>query len=171
MGALLTTDKVIELAFTRKIELKNIPSNIIESIQERYIRPMLGNDFFDALIASPSTYTTLLVYIKPILAYYVKLYLLPELFIKISNTGLNRIEGNNRKITSKEDFSIIETSTLKFIDVHTDRLTRYLNDNSANYPLYYKWKNPENRISISGGIIFEDNSNLLEDDDDYTMNL
>lgn len=166
MAALITKDKIIDLAFIRNIVIKQIPDKLTEAVQEKHVRPLLGDDLFEALLATPESYSTLIEYVEDVIAYYVKLYILPEITVKVADSGLNRIRGENRHESEKGDYDLIKSSTLELIQIHIDVLTRYLNDNQDIYLLYYKWKNPNNRIINIGGIIFEENSAFLDNDEE-----
>jgi len=170
MAALLTEAEVISNAFTRSQNLAiKIPDNILEPVQDKHIRPILGDDFYEAVVAAPSGYTDLVAFIKPVIAYFVKFYVLKDIAIDISTSGLNKIIGNNRQAGQAGDLGTVEQHALEMADVHSQRLTQYLNDNEDSFPLYYKWSNARNRITTAGGIIF-DRPNI-DEVDDYTINL
>lgn len=154
MAALLNKDEIVSIAFTRKIDIIKIPDKLIESVQNTHIMPVLGKALYDLVIASPLNYSLLIDYIKPIIAYYVKYYILPEIWLDISTTGINKINGNNRISGNSEEFNQALQSALNMANMMVSSLTLYLNDNETLYPDYTKWSNPDNRIKILGGIIF-----------------
>jgi len=168
MAAFLTKTEVVTLAFTRGVDTKKIEDGLIESIQEKHIRPILGNDFFEAVLATPGDYSTLLTYLKNVIAWYVRYYILPDVYLDISSTGVSQIQGRGRTNATGTQVSRAQDHALETVRLHINRLTQYLNDNSDDYPNYFLAGNADNRITIAGGIIFEDDSRLTEDDD-YTQ--
>ena len=82
MEKLIQISQVIDEAFTRSIGEGKFNKSVIETVQYKYLRPILGDDFFDAVLANPtsSDYITLLTYIKPVLAWYVKYHSLSDIF-------------------------------------------------------------------------------------------
>ena len=168
---LLTLDKIISYAFTRDIQTDKIKNEIIEAVQERHILPILGEDFYDAIVAAPTSYSAVVDLIKPIVAFFVKYYVLPEIFAEISTTGVNILTGQNRSRASEGEVNELRNTALEMAAMHIRRLTKYLDDNSESYPLYYKTSNADEKIEIAGGIIFEKKVDDTDDTDDYTINL
>ena len=167
MADICTKAEVITMAFTRPITEARIKDGIINAVQQKYIMPILGEDFYDDVILTPASYTTLLAYLKPIVAHYVRYMMLPELLVEDSNTGLNKIPGNNRTAGTTEDLGSKRQNALDIAQIYTTALTKYLDDNSSTYPLYYEGQNPDNMVNISGGIITR---NELSDIDDFYSN-
>jgi len=168
--ALITADEIIGQAFSRDVSTEKIKSNIIEAVQLRHILPIVGEDFYDAIVAAPSSYTAIVDLIKPALAYFVKYYVLPEIYVEVSTTGVNVLTGQNRSRASEGELNDLRNTTLDMAFASIRRLSKYLDDNSDSYSLYYKAKNADETIKIAGGIIFED-PDLDSDDDDYTQDL
>ena len=82
---LITAAQVIELSFSNlSTDPTLIKAQMIRATELQYIKPAVGEDLYDLLIAEhSSTYTGLnqtLVetYLQPALAYYVKLKMLPD---------------------------------------------------------------------------------------------
>lgn len=163
MADLITTTEVIALAFQRPVNKDRIEDALINAIQVRYILPVLGEDFYDAVIAAPGSYTDLVAYLKPIIAYYVKFHILPDISIDVANTGVNKVPGHNRQSGTTEDLGMVKQSTLDTALMYVSAMTKFLDDNYADYPLYYSGSNPDNKIDIAGGII----SKTVEIDDFY----
>ena len=167
MAALLTLSEIEKLAFSRQVEI-SLTDKDIEAIQLDKLKPILGEDFYNEVVASPSTFSTLLTYIKPFISYCVKLQVLPVVFIQLSTTGANKVQGNNRNAANTEEYGIVEEQTRKMIILHSGLLTTYLNDNEASYSNYKKGSNLANQVEILGGIIFE--KKVTDNDDDYFIN-
>jgi len=152
---ILTRDEVVILAFDRRINLVKIPDTLINVIQEKHIRPILGDDFYDAVIETPGTYSELIDLLKPLISFYVKYYILPNIYMEIADTGLNQIAGQNRNVSRDADLFMMRAATLDVCTLHSNAVYQHLKDNRDDYPLYKHWKNPQKKIVIAGGIIFE----------------
>lgn len=154
MTDLITKEEVITLAFQRPISTTKIPEGLINSIQVQHLKPALKKDFYNAVIAAPQTYDTLVDLIKPALAAFVKFYILPEIYNDISNSGINKIPGINRAAGTNEDLGSARQIALDQANLAMAAVTDYLNDNATNYPLYSPGGDPNNKVIIAGGIIF-----------------
>lgn len=169
--ALLTQAEIITLAFTRDIETDKIKDGMILAVQQRHIMPIVGEDFFDLIVATPTSYSAVVDLIKPIVAYFVKFYVLPEIHAEISTTGVNIITGQNRATVTDGKVKELQNLALDTAGMHIRRLSKHLDDNSDSYPDYFKGKNADEKIKIAGGIIFEDPKMGEDEEDDYTINL
>ena len=84
--------------------------------------------------------------------------------------GLAQIQGQNRQQADKGDLATMQNHFLDRAEMYAKRLAKYLDDNSSSFSLYSKGDNPVEKISVYGGIIFEETT--TEDDDyDYTIDL
>lgn len=152
---LMTKDEVLAFAFSRTINLKKIPDSLINSVQEKHIRPILGDDFYEAVIAVPTSYTALTPYLEPIIAYFVKYYILPDILIEMSDTGINQIAGQNRQVADSNALELMRQAAIETAQIRISTLNKYLYDNQTLYPLYYHTANPSYSVEIVAGIIFE----------------
>jgi hypothetical protein len=171
MSALMTASEVISAAFDRAVEEGKIQEALIEAIQQKHFVPVLGEDFYDAIIADTVTYAAVIAKLKPPLAYMVKYYVLPEIFSEASTTGIGFIEGPNNRKASREELADQQKAALDAYSLLMNVLRKYLDDNSSSYPLYYPAVDPEEQIIEAGGIIFEKNikDDFYSDDDDYWL--
>jgi hypothetical protein len=165
MAALLTDSEVLTLAFARDIDISRIPSGLTEAIQLKHLKPILQSDFYDALIAAPTSYTSLIAKIKPYLAHMVKYYIIPDMYVESTNSGVNRMQGSNRQNANSSELGILLDQVLKLADLFLDQLNEFLWDNRANYPLYSHSNNRSANIEVAGGIIFEKTSSYNIDND------
>ena len=171
MANFMTKDEVISKAFTRKIQVQRIPDDLIDLMQFKYIRPILQDDLYDAIVADNSSYSALLEIIKPCLAYYCKYELLPEVWVDISPTGVNKTQGRNKTSGNPEEYGTVRQATWEMALMYANKLSKYLDDNTDTYSDYNISANPANKAKIIGGIIFEGNVRDLSGDDDYTQYL
>lgn len=153
--ALVTKSEVIAGAFTRTIQESRIPTDLLTVAQYKYIRPILGEDFYNAVVAAPSSYTALLVYIKPVINWYVRYMVLPELRVELSDLGANTININGATPLTDEGFAAIRDQTLIVAESKVQELNDYLDDNASLYPLYYKSKNSSENCRLTGGIVMK----------------
>lgn len=156
----------VPVVFNREIEEKKVHDDLIESVTERHIRPILGADFYDDVVANPSDYVTLKTYLVPVVANYVKYYILPEIRSEISTAGLNTIVGQNKQPVTIADLESVRQSVLEEARMQGQRLHKFLEANKDTYTLYVPAANPMNQVQIVGGIIF-DKGQEYEDIDDY----
>jgi hypothetical protein len=153
MAALITKNEFIQAAFTRQISESRIPTDYLEVVQHKYLKPILGADFYDALVAAPSSYTALLSYVKPVLYYYLKYMILPELRNEISDLGTNTIQVSGATPLTDEGFAAQRDQCLVVAEDKVRVLNEYLEDNYTLYPLYYKGLNVSEKCRIVGGIV------------------
>jgi hypothetical protein len=153
--ALISKTEFISAAFTRQISESRIPNDLLEVTQHKYLKPILGADFYDALVASPSSYAALLVYVKPVLFWYMKYLILPELRNEISDLGVNTIQVNNATPLTDEGFAAMRDQALVIAEDKVRVLNEYLEDNYTLYPLYYKGLNASENCEIRGGIVMK----------------
>ena len=165
MAALLTDNEILTLAFAREIDVKRVPTGLVEALQLKHVKPILQKDFYNALIAAPTSYTSLVAKIKPYLAYMAKYYILPDIYVESSNSGVNRIQGNNRQNANSSELGLLLDQTLKLADIFLDQLNEFLYDNQTDYPLYVHSLNKSAGIEIVGGMIFEKTDDYNIDND------
>lgn len=153
MAALISKNDFIQAAFTRQISESRIPNELLEVVQHKYLKPILGADFYAALVASPSSYAALMVYVRPVLYFYLKYLVLPELRNEISDLGTNTIQINGATPLTDEGFAALRDQALIIAEDKVRVLNEYLEDNYTLYPLYYKGLNASEKCWIVGGIV------------------
>ena len=153
--ALVTKAEIISAVFTRQVSESRIPTDYLEVIESKYILPVLGKDFYEAVVASPSTYATLMGYVKPVIYWYAKYMILPELRYEVSDLGTNQINVNNASPLSDEGFALVRNQALIIAEEKLRILNRYLEDNYTSYPLYNRGLNVSENCDIVGGIVMK----------------
>lgn len=156
----------VPVVFSREVEEEKIQDDLIESVTQRHIMPILGEDFYDDVVANPLNYTTLKTYLLPVVANYIKYYILPDIHSEVSTAGINTITGQNKQPVPVESMEVVRQSTLDAAHLQAQRLLKYLTDNEDSLPLYVPGANPQNQVNIAGGMVF-DNRQDYEDIDDY----
>jgi len=156
----ITVSEVLSIAFRRdNVDKKNIPSDFIEMCEENYIRPALGDTLFDRLnTSSPSPAftaqeTAVLSKIKKPLAYYVKHEVLPELSVKISNSGMSIINSHQAEAGDAKARSEMRQATLRTAEQFMLLVKRYLEDNKDDLSNFKSGEDSHNEYKMHGGII------------------
>ena len=168
--SLITKSEVIAIAFTRTINESKIPAYLISSVEEKHIRPLLGDDFFEAVIAAPLSYSALVPYLKNIIANYVKFYILPDIYQEVTDMGINVTQGMNRQVSDKNGLEYTRQNTLDIAKMLINTCEKYLFDNQTSYPLYTSGSAAMNNIVIAGGIIFKKHEEFNSSDEEDEAN-
>lgn len=94
---LITQEKVIELAFNRDIGEAKIKDSDIQAAQWKYLKPILSRELYEDLVNNPTstTYTDLMKFIEPALAYYVKYVVLEEVLFDVTARGGFQLGAND----------------------------------------------------------------------------
>jgi uncharacterized membrane protein len=171
MANLITAAEVITYAFDRSVDTTKIKDTDIKAAEVKHILPMLGEDFYDAVVADQTTYATLIGYIKPVLAYWVAFYIMPRLWVETGTVGMARIQGQNRAVATNGEYEKARAAKQELAQLNTKTLTKYLSDNQSSYPLYFKGANPAERVRHVGGIVMRNDGLYTDECDDYTMGL
>ncbi len=109
----------------------------IASAQLGTIRPLLGDDFYDALIATVSSYTTLIDnYLKYIIAYKTLIIALPFIHIHIFSGGIRIPSNEFGSSGSSKERSELARNCEMISETYIKEMKRYLTDNLSSYPLY-----------------------------------
>ena len=161
----------IPVVFNRDVEENKIHDDLIESVTERHIMPILGVDFYDDVVANPSNYTDLKPYLVAVVANYTKYYMLPEIHSEISTAGVNVMTGQNKQPVPRANMEGIRQAVIDEARLQGQRLLKYLEDNEDTFTLYVPANNPQNRVEIAGGIVFDKSKNYEDIDDYYMKNL
>ena len=154
------------VVFSREVEEEKIQDDLIESVTQMHILPILGEDFYDDVVANPSNYTTLKTYLLPVVANYIKYYILPDIHSEVSTAGINTITGQNKQPVPVESMETVRQATIDAARLQAKRLLKYLTDNEDTFTLYVPGANPQNTHPIVGDIVF-DLGKDYEDIDDY----
>lgn len=155
MAYFITKAEVIAQAFNRKVEEAKIQDDLIESCGIRHLLPILGEDFYDDVVANPSNYVTLKTYLVPVIANHVKFEILPEIHTEISTAGLNQFTGQNKQPVPRNSLEGLRQTAQDLAKRMGNRLHKYLEDNTDTYPLYSSSSNPQNKVIIAGGIVLD----------------
>lgn len=158
MKMLITPEEVLNIVLgtSSTLRAEDVPEYTILAAQRRYLRPVLGEKFYEQLVAeNPSEELQKFAngYLKTPLALYVVAILLPTIASQVGATGVVRLSG--------EKFDAVDSHTLRRLvrrlrsdaDALLDGATSHLNDNAALFPDYDPSLNIRERISLKGGVV------------------
>lgn len=156
MNPLIAPNKIYDLAFTRHDYLP--PGAISElhivEVQERYIRPVVGEELFAAL-ATGSHPALLEEFAAPVIACGVKLSLLPQLRLHIAPGGVMEPSGEGWKPLTEESLHSVCKALRKELEGLRRRLDRELKrlHRAGELPEYNPQENIRNRCRIYGDFV------------------
>jgi hypothetical protein len=161
MAQLITALEIITTCFTNKsTDTALLKTQLIEIAQEEHIRPILGQDLYDLIVAENETqvYTGLnatlhTTYIKPCLAFYVKFEALPDMNMNTTSKGIisnNSEFGSQVSSAQRAELSIKVRS---HADTLRDKMIRYIEDNPTSFTLYSTVENITTNNKFLGGIV------------------
>jgi hypothetical protein len=159
MTLLITAKEIINKTGIRSntdTGLMNV--HVIDSVQEEYIRPVLGKDLYDLLLTEVEAcvFTGMNEelwkdYVKPVLAHYVWRNVLPQIHIQTTNAGLQINNSEFSNGATDQQRADLATSVEDIAGNLCEKMTRYLEDNSASFG---DWRSaPGTAPKNSGGII------------------
>lgn len=153
METLITPQEVIDLAFPGNFTLntKSIGETTILSAQQKFIRPVLG-DLYDR-VESGGLPELLDEYIKPPLAHYVKLLLLPVLSASVGSIGIVQPKGSTFTAADAKNLSALRKQARSEAMGLMLRAVQHIEDNPELYPEYNISDNILNRTSITSQIV------------------
>ena len=88
------------LVFSNTFDMAKVKDNLIQLVEWEQVLTFFGTDMYDDIVASPASYTTLMDYLKPYIAYNVKAYISKANHIKTGNKGAQTAQGANEQIAS-----------------------------------------------------------------------
>lgn len=155
MKTLISPERVFRLAFSVDELLSPsvvMPSDIV-AVEERHIRPVVGEALYDAL--ADGHYTDLMEeYVAPTIAAWVRYAIQPLLGHRCSSCLVS--DGNdfyNATTADNVRMSALQRNLRHTAQTLSRRLGDYLNAHSADFAEYNPDENPLNRCSINGDIV------------------
>ena len=147
MQNLITPDRVVELAFggEERAHRELVTECDIAEAEQRYVRPILGDELFDALLSGEYEHL-LKEYVEPTIAAWCRYVVEPLLVHRCEKCGDVSVAHNARLDTTMRHLAR-RAQTL------TRCLSRHLNNHSSEYEEYNSKLNPQNRCFIYGSIV------------------
>jgi hypothetical protein len=154
MEPLISAAQVAALAFKAPDFIREdaIPEVTILAAEQKFIRPVLGDPLCDALAAGK--YPSLLTdHVRPALALYTKLLMMPALAVQTGTAGV--VELNSRNLArAAEDKARAAMRRLRGdAGVLMVRAVKHLEADPKKYPEYDPAGNVMHRVSIEGGVV------------------
>ncbi len=161
---LITIDEVVSNAFRNQLnDLSTLPLTFLEIAQENHIRPVLGDDFYDIIVAEhdADVFTGLnktLVedFIVPSLAFFVKYEILHDITMDLNSVGLLKNDtefGESQGDDTRQEFS---AKTLQHAYTLLRKMVRFIEKEQKDndkFPDYDNTKNISNFVSKRAGIV------------------
>ena len=170
MANIITATDVVNIAFNRKLSADKINDSLIASAQYKYIRPILTEDLWELYVADPTSeaYTALKPFVDQAAAWWVKYLALPDLLVELTDRGIKILEGLNAESVSDQRFINYREHVREIAEDKVKQLTEHLYN--SDYTGYIPSENPENNIIITGNIIFPQDANPWNEDDNDQWN-
>ncbi len=153
---LITAAEVIsKTAQFSNTETVLIKSEHIVGAQLAYLRPILGDDFYDAIIAGTfDADTDLLAHIKNCLAYWVAYTVAPFMFAQFGSKGFMVNQDDESRPVSSAELKLAKEGFLDMGLTYKNELVRFIEDELDDDPTKYPdYLNEVGDTQKSGGII------------------
>jgi len=160
---LITQNRVAELAFSNGETFEDglIKDAIIEATQLRWIKPMLGNDLWDALEVEfvAGSYSavnqTLVDRLETPLAFFIKYEIIPDMSINQTSAGLQVMNTEYSTSATDTQRGQIQDQALLHAKSILAEVTRWIEKPTVitDYPDYLSTTNVNNTTSRRGGLL------------------
>ena len=155
---IITTTEVLDKIPNNDFDPALVAKYIIKA-QRKYIRPLLGEDFYDEILtqsaaASLTSDNTTLVnsYVKPCLAYYIIYESLPQIKNNISSSGVIELDHEFTRPANRGDYAALRSQILTDADDWRVEVIKFIKDSqeddSSKFPLWEKLDNYQNKYGI-----------------------
>lgn len=150
--ALMTAAEVVTEAINNKnFDSALIKTDFILAAELDDIKPVLGDDFYDYIVANSGSYATLLVYIKKALAFFTLEKALPFIHAQMNNAGVMVNETDWAKAATDQQRGDLSEMCGRIGKIHVEEMKRYLTANNTN-TLYSLWSGNDRKKF--GGVMF-----------------
>ena len=150
---LITASEAITIAFLDKnFPSAKIKDSLIDIAQEQYLRPAIGDDFYEAInVADPPTQYDDFIddYLQPALAYFILYLMLPEISMQITGSGINVPQTQTGQAGTDRQREMLRSQALANGYTLLNKAVSYIEDNEEDFPLYEK----KCSVKIRGGVI------------------
>ena len=142
---LISKSEIVSIAINEaNFETTFIKDSIINLSNLKYVKPLLGEDLYyqilvEALASSFTPENQALVddYIKPILAYYIKAEILPDVFARVSTAGLIMTTDEYGSNIGYKDRNDLIEATKNHAENLSELLIEFINETQDNDPTAY----------------------------------
>ena len=158
MAYLITAQQVVDEAFQDvNMFASKIKDAHIEVAQEDYLRPILGDDFYDHMVANhdqPPYVDLIADYLLKPLAFFVKYVVLPEVTISITALGMTMTQPEGTIAVSDKQAGLMREQAKNNAIALMNKAMRYIDDNDDTFTEYSQADSVDSEIKVLGGIIF-----------------
>ena len=138
--------EIKSLAFGNNFDVAAIKDNVIMLVEYEQVLTLLGADLYDDIVATPLSYTTLLSnFLKPYIAWNVKVYISQGNHLKTGNKGAQIATGGNEVAG---DVELAKREAMTWARKYKAQIIKYLDDNNVAL-----WEGYEENDSIINKII------------------
>ena len=163
MAKLRSASEVIIIAFLNKnIDTDLMKDAHIEVSQEEHIRPILTQDLYDEIVSQSAddnltvaNATLLDDFIKPALAFFVALDVVPHFSIRMSEKGLMINSSESSEAATRQERMDIMSRFREQGQTMLEKMVRFIEDedNIDDYPLFENGSSEIINTTLKGGII------------------
>ena len=155
---IMTSTEVLDKIPNNDFDPALIEKYIIKA-QRKYIRPLLGDDFYDEILTQTAA-TSLtsdnsgLVtnYLKPCLAYFTIADAFPQIKSNVTSSGVMTLDHEFANPSSREDYAALRSQMYTDAEDWRAEVIKYIKDtqedDSSKFPLYEKKDNYQNRYGF-----------------------
>lgn len=151
---LITPEKVASLAFNdgEFFDAASISAIDIAVAEERHVVAVVGSAMYAAMCRG--AYADFCEeYVAPVVALRTRLLMLPSMVARSGRFGVSVPASSTMKAPSDAQVRLLERSLREKARTMQHRMSRYLNDNAAQFPEYNPRENVLNRCSNDGNIV------------------
>jgi hypothetical protein len=154
MKTLITSAQVAAEAFRAPdfIQPYAVAEATILAAQRRHIRPVLGEKLYAALCGGGHA-TFLEEYVRPPLALYVKLSMLPSLAVQVGGAGVVELHSTNLARAGEARTRAAARRLRSEAGALMRRAVEHVEASPALFPEYDPAENILNRCSMAGGVV------------------
>jgi hypothetical protein len=158
MKQLITSAEVISIAFGTNNTLREeaVPAHTILAAQRRFVRPVVGEEVFDLLMAESPTEECegfIRDYLKVPLALYVASLMLPTLAVTVGSAGVVRLSGESFEAADGVALRGAVRRLRRDAEALIDAATEHLASLPTLGALYRPEENVRSCTRLSGGIV------------------
>jgi len=154
---LITAAEVVTLAFSDKNFLTGkILAAHINIAHEGFLRPLLGDDFYNHLTTETLTADDVILvnnYLKAPLAMYVRYIILPDVIAHMSNTGAQLVVPQGTISASDRQAGTLREQAKANAEILMASAIRYIETNYTLFPLYEFEQTIQAGTRLRGGVI------------------
>lgn len=144
MAILNTTDEIREYLAVNKSATYDLLKPHILNASRKFLKPLLGKDQFDQLIAAHDALTEtpeeldLLEYAQRLSAYYMQVLALPTMLVHFSDIGIQEQTSHDGSNNGPRlwVYNELMASALKAAGEAAEDLLQFLEENAVDYPLW-----------------------------------